>query len=107
MALSDPITPKQISYIESMLIDLAIYDKRKAYYKDKIGNEDISAWDRADASRFIDYCKVMLREKKAAEVVDRPAISDGNIVDLPESAYKLYPLDESDEPDDEEDKFWK
>ena len=52
------ITTPQIEYIEILMIDLEIWDRRKFFYKEYVGKDDINAFTRLEATQFIQLLKI-------------------------------------------------
>lgn len=51
------ITPPQYNYIVGLIIDLGIFDTRKAYYKEYIGKEDLDSFTIGEADKLIQLLK--------------------------------------------------
>ncbi len=67
MAWEDKITAGQINYIENLMIDLCIWDKRDAWFDDLVKKRCLSDFTRKEASTVIGELLRMKRDKKDRE----------------------------------------
>lgn len=64
MAWEDELTAGQISYIENLMIDLCIWDKREIWFMNLVKKRCLSDFNRKEASTVIDELKRMKRDKR-------------------------------------------